>query len=395
MRIEFSPVFVLLQVMFLSLCLPVYAEEEAASSSIDHRSIDDRIVVTLKMPVDTLHAPAPSGRMRYSPKNPEVMRRAVQEQAEALADRMSLVIEQQWPIHALRVNCVVYRLPESSREPVRRRSLVHELESLPIVDAVQPMNSFVVQSAGRQATAATAEADSTPTGKGVVIAIVDTGADLAHKAFAQSQIRSQIKGRDLVSDRPLADMPAEQHGTAILGLLLSRQEHGSNLQGLVPDASILLFRACWEDGHAAAALCNTFTLAKALAAVLDSRADIVNLSISGPVDPLLERLGALLVEDGKLLVAAGDSRQGFPGSVPGSVLAVEWSESGESVLTSLPGNRYGLKSGTSIDAARLTAALAHLKEKNLALEATPLLRSLLDRDAKPVSVSASEIESPD
>src|SRR3546814_5028691 len=59
-----------------------------------------------------------------------------------------------------------------------------------------------------------------------------------------------------------------------------------------------LYKACWYPAGKGTARCNTFTLAKALAALIDTNARIINLSLGGPADPLLgQLLDALLQQD--------------------------------------------------------------------------------------------------
>lgn len=359
-------------VLVVLLQFPGVAWSGAPGNAGQRDKVDARLIVTLNLPTGPVFAPTPSGRMSYFPPNPVTLRQQTHRQAKVVAENLGLILEDQWPIHALGVNCVVFRIPAGTD----RNTVIRSLESTPVVDAVQDMNRFVVQSyPGPEAGSKDGVRNDQSleyTGEGVSIAVVDTGAELSHEAIAAASVDSH----DLV-DSQAASLPPEQHGTAILGLLLANGNAAPGLRGLVPAAKVSLFRACWETDDEAAAVCNTFTLAKALAAVLESESEIVNLSISGPRDSLLERLGRLLIEDDRIIVAAGDSRDGFPGSISGSILAVDWPGSGEAMLTSLPGDRYGFKSGSSIDAARVSGIVAGLKQINRNLDSDVALQSAM------------------
>lgn len=369
--------------IFLFLSLPVAVAHagmtpgEQDQPAVAKAGDDDlrRIVVTLELPDIVTFSRSPSGRMIYSPRDQLQLKRQARQQTAELAERFDLVVEEQWPIHALDVNCVVFRVPQSAEVP----ELMASIAALPRIDAVQEMNLFTVQSARNNGSphAPENEVSQQPlqepgssdflaglaaraSGAAVRITVIDTGADLDHAALR----RAKLVSHDLVaSDGSAAGFPPESHATAVIGLLLASGDTPLAMRGYVPDAQVSLLRACWEEGVAEApAVCNTFTLAKALATAIELSGDIVNLSLSGPRDPLLERLGRKLVGQGKLVIAAGETRNGFPGSIEGSLLAAEIPGSGESAFTLLPGDRYGTRKGSSIDAARLTALAALLHE---------------------------------
>ena len=144
------------------------------------------------------------------------------------------------------------------------------------------------------------------TGKGVKVAQIDTGVDWRHPDLADGV----TSHRNFVDDSPYV---AEVHGTAVAGIIAARGNNGIGMVGVAPDATLLALRACWAEAPAAQpAVCNSFTLAKALQYALGERAQVINLSLTGPRDRLLERL---------LEVAAvvGTNAHGTrcPGSDPG------------------------------------------------------------------------------
>ena len=119
--------------------------------------------------------------------------------------------------------------------------------------------------------------------------------------------------------------------------------------------------------------CNSFTLAKALAAILDTDARVINLSLGGPSDPLLNKLLMQLLEERRVVVAAlppDGSTRGFPDSAPG-VLVVRvsgptpappgvLSAPGSDILTTQPDGGYDFTSGSSMAAAHVSGIVALL-----------------------------------
>ena len=148
----------------------------------------------------------------------------------------------------------------------------------------------------------------------VSIAVIDTGADLKHPALRHAN----LSYTDHVND---GFAEAEAHGTAVLGLLAARS---NVVNGLADEAKLSLLRACWQydDGGGK---CSTLTLARAFDELLLQPPALVNLSLSGPVDRVLQLLVNQLVEKGTIIVAAYDPQrpptQRFPLAQSGTVFA--------------------------------------------------------------------------
>jgi subtilisin family serine protease len=154
------------------------------------------------------------------------------------------------------------------------------------------------------------------------------------------------------------------------------------------------------------ARCNSYTLARALTAAIDSRAQVVNLSLAGPADPLLRQLiqeglrrgilfiGAAPPETAKpedpllqfegVIEVAGDGLLGAPGA--------PLRAPGREILTLLPGGRYDFASGTSLATAHVTGIVALLLAKNSKLTGTAVYQLLRDTS---VHVDAGDDDSVD
>jgi hypothetical protein len=296
-----------------------------------------------------------------------------------------------WPIAALRVHCIVFRVPENTAPT----QMIARLSSDPRIDSAQPLNQFAteaheddgvyndpyasLQTALRDLTVAPAQRWSR--GAGVRIAIVDTGVDFQHPDLAGALItRRNFVDADEVAFR------ADRHGTAVAGVIGAVPDNHIGIVGIAPDARLLALKACWQSATGSApAQCNSFTLAKALQSAIDLRADIVNLSLAGPADPLLERLVRHGMQAGIVFVGAAPPagvHGGFPTGVEG-VLSVAASEEatganaalvapGHEVLTLVPGGHWDFASGSSIAAAEVSATAALLLALRPHLGATEL-----------------------
>ncbi len=286
--------------------------------------------------------------------------------AASLADRHHIRFIAQWPVTTLGLSCVVYEVPES----LLLQQVITELQHDQDVASVQLMRQFSVMGANPD----TPKADSDPylklqtgyqalgiaqlhklaTGRGVKIALIDTGVDLDHPDL-QGQIQYS---QNFAPESPAGDF-ADVHGTAVAGILSARPDNGVGIAGIAPDAEILALRACWpEKPDSLDAHCNSFTLALALntAIRLDSR--ILNLSLSGPDDPLLRLLIEKALQQGITIIAAvpgKDQNGGFPANIPG-VIAVgngsglknsEIIAPDRDILTTIPRQRYDFMSGSS------------------------------------------------
>jgi subtilisin family serine protease len=216
-----------------------------------------------------------------------------------------------------------------------------------------------------------AELHRTSTGRGVRIAVVDSGIDVRHPDLVR-QVELQENFVD--PGQPLA--PAEAHGTAVAGIVSARSGNGIGIAGVAPNARLLALRACWQ-ARGNGTMCSSFTLGKALNFAVTHDARIINLSLTGPADRLLEELLRAAAAHGMTVVAAADPRQrdgGFPASARiGLAVAAQapWPRPlrgdvllapGSDIPTCLPGGRWGFVSGASYAAAHVSGLVALLAQ---------------------------------
>lgn len=152
-----------------------------------------------------------------------------------------------------------------------------------------------------------------------IVAVVDTDVDGSHPALQHAELRVH----NFAGQR---GMPmAEHHGTAVVGLISAQPNATQSMTGIANAAEVHLLRACWEQ-EPGQGICSTRTLSEALNAAIALRPDVLNLSLTGNANRLLQRLIEALTQNGTLVVAAYDERrppaQRFPAPTPGVIYAV-------------------------------------------------------------------------
>ncbi|WAC71626.1 S8 family serine peptidase [Roseateles sp. SL47] len=240
------------------------------------------------------------------------------------------------------------------------------------------------------------------TGARVKVAVIDTGVDARHPDL-QGRLPRQ---RDYVGGGGgYVETFPERHGTEVLGLIAARVNNRTGIVGLAPGAMLLSYRACWADtvrsgeSGSATARCNSFTLAQALGAAIADGADVINLSLGGPSDPLLTRLLQHAQARGAVVVAAAPPERlaaGFPSNVPGTLVVATAGDPlpavgaintagtveerlaapGRSVLTTVPGGEYDMDTGSSLASANAAGVVALLRSLVPSADADRLRRAL-------------------
>jgi len=223
---------------------------------------------------------------------------------------------------------------------------------------------------------------------GVTVAVIDTGMDLQHQHLAGRVLAL----RNFV-DRDEARFQRDIHGTAVAGVIAASANNGSGPVGIAPGATMLPLKACWQVEYAGdGTTCSSFTLVKALNVAIQSEVDVINLSLAGPRDALLERLVRTALERDVIVVGATTpaGAEQFPASVPGVIAATadvsEFSAGalapGHKVLSARPQDNYQFFDGSSFSAAHIAGLAALVKEMEANGQPIDLL-ALLERTADP------------
>ena len=137
-----------------------------------------------------------------------------------------------------------------------------------------------------------------------VIGMIDTGVNPAHEALSGQALE--------IVPVPLGERDAagRVHGTAVATLLLGRRD--SRTPGLLPNARLVATEAFFADAAGEAA--DSFSLVRALEALAGRDVAVINMSFSGPANPLLDAALQAVAAHGIGLVAAAGN--GGPAAAP-------------------------------------------------------------------------------
>ena len=205
-------------------------------------------------------------------------------------------------------------------------------------------------------------------GKGVTVAVVDTGLDAAHPDLsAQVVARTDFTGQ--------GPDDGNGHGTHCGGIAAAA-ENGGGIVGAAPDAKLLGAKVLSNSGSGLSTW-----IARGIRWAADNGADIISLSLGGPgPDGDTQAAVAYAIAKGCWVVAAagndGGPASSYPGNYPGVVCVAatdpqdrrasfstinpenDVSAPGVNIFSTLPGNRYGRMSGTSMATPYVSGSLA-------------------------------------
>lgn len=330
----------------------------------------------------------PAGEQRYVPNEVviEVANAMTTQQIGALTQRFRLT----------NLETIAFQLGNSTlvrlRIPDRRSvtTVVRALETDANVLFAQPNYLFALI---QEKKAAAAEVDSEAAklipekmrfkeahqlarGSKVLVAVIDSGIDLAHPDLA-----GDIAG---TFDAIGTGVAVHVHGTAIAGGIAA---HGK-LLGAAPEAQILAVRAFAGTGRADNG--TTFAIMKGLDWAVLRGARVVNMSFAGPQDPGITRgIAAAYGKNVIMVAAAGNKGASSPPLFPAAdrnVIAVTSTDSedqlpafanrgphvavaapGVDLILLAPNNSVQKNSGTSFSAAYVTGTVALMVERRPAL----------------------------
>ena len=156
------------------------------------------------------------------------------------------------------------------------------------------------------------------------------------------------------------------------------------MMGVAPQAELIGLRACWQ-AQGEGGRCNSFSLARALNFAILNDVQVLNMSLGGPPDPLLQELIEAAEAAGIVVVAAwGENPEPtFPASMPGVIAAGQGTEHqvpapAVDVLSTAPDNDYRYVSGSSVAAAHVSGVVALLIARHHDITARDIALALND-----------------
>lgn len=234
------------------------------------------------------------------------------------------------------------------------------------------------------------------TGKGVKVAVIDTGVDVKNPQLTKAVDASagenllptkNSKGETIDRGNNKGTTDTVGHGTRVAGIIAARPAKGTGFVGLAPDATIIPIKQNDAEGDGTAA-----TLAAAIIHAVNKGADVINISQDtanavAPADSLEQAVNYALRKKVVVVASAGNDGLGgnvqitYPASYKG-VLAVaasdrnneraSFSQSGEFVgvaapgvdmISTVPGKGHCSDNGTSFSAPYVAGVAALLKAK--------------------------------
>ncbi|GLU31301.1 serine protease [Trinickia caryophylli] len=355
-----------------------------------YTAVDRMVVIAVDNPSESVPVMAGTTAGGYSSPPGYVAYGSARATMATLAKDYRLQEVTAWPILPLHVHCAVLEAADARARDEILAKLAHDRR----VRLAEPLQSFhtlsttpgyesnyqPLQHGLRDIDALAAQ--RVTRGDGVRVAVIDTGMDTTHPGLS-GKIELM---RDYV-ERDKTLFNRDVHGTAVAGVIAASPTGGQGVLGVAPGARILALKACWRVPGTATSACNSLTLAEALSAAIAAHAQVINLSLTGPPDPLLAQLTEYALLHGAVVVGAvppdGD-RRAFPVGVPnvigadlpGSSVSGVIQAPGRDVLTLTPGGHYDFLSGSSFSAAYVSGIAALLLSVAPHLDATRLYTAL-------------------
>jgi membrane-anchored mycosin MYCP len=239
-------------------------------------------------------------------------------------------------------------------------------------------------------------------GRGVVVAVIDSGVDARHP-----QLREQVlPGKDFLDPGPGNDgrLDCVGHGTAVASIIAAAKTEGMGLRGIAPGAKILPVRVSEHqviDGEASGRTVDPTQFASAIRWAVDHGADVINLSVVlyEDVPAVRDAVGYAIARDVVVVAAVGNlHEQKDPRPYPAaydSVIGVgaigqdgfrqQYSQVGSyvdivapggGVTVATPGRGHAVETGTSYAAPFVSASAALIRRLHPELNASGVRRRL-------------------
>jgi len=301
----------------------------------------------------------------------------------------------------------IYILPETTYDPYITAADKEKKPRRPFFDEPDDPDDPYYPGQWHRAEMDIDRAWSLSTGSNAIIAVIDTGIDIDHPAFA-GRI-SEVSYNTYTDKIGLENVRDDWgHGTHVSGIAAASMDVVANVCGVAPDAVLLVIKAN-EPGFG---YFWSVDLCRAINYAAQNGADVINMSLSRDYfdgesyDELEHQVIANAVANGVTVVCAAgnsnDKHAGYPAAYPESIAVsstrqgfkfdnwystsnhgpeVDISAPGGQINSTVMGGGYDIWSGTSMAAPNVAGVVALIKE--LHPEYTPQqIRSVLCETAR-------------
>lgn len=281
-------------------------------------------------------------------------------------------------------------------EPIEE---VDQVDEVPSIDAMPTL----AQDPARQSQWGLTQLDvesvwGQSKGKGITVAVVDTGVDITHPDFEGRVIRGYTAPGEREGD-------FNGHGTHVAGIVGAGDNNNIGGTGVAPDVTIWEAKVTRDNG-----IGNSTWMAEGIVAAINANVDVINVSMSASAPmPLVEAaINQAVARNIPVIVAAGNEGQkGSPTRWPaayansiavGSITRnqkissfsntnsyVDLTAPGSAIYSTLPGGGTGMMSGTSQAAPHVAGAAALLKSVAPSLSSTKIREVLTKNTDGPLN----------
>lgn len=209
---------------------------------------------------------------------------------------------------------------------------------------------------------------------GVKVGVIDTFVDVGHPAFKERSIA--LVPRNARQNKRAVETA---HGTGVLSVLAGSATSGT--PGLIPGATFTTTDIFFADSDGNA-MSDTKSLVDGLKLLADEGVEVINLSLAGPRDEVIEDQIREMIEKRNIVFVAAAGNRGpgaepsYPAAYPGVIAVtaidknldiyryatqgkfISVAAPGVDIWTAVPGAKEGYQSGTSFAVPYVTAIVA-------------------------------------
>jgi hypothetical protein len=240
----------------------------------------------------------------------EILALTASAQLPALAQGLGLTVLAQQTVPGLNETLARLRVPnalatEDAIDTLRDQDPGGSYEYNHVYDLEQGRAATRADRGSRPRAAAAAPAGS--------IGMIDTAVDRAHPSLA----RSAVTTRDFLA---ASETAARGHGTAVASLLVGAD--GDRFSGLLPDRT-LIAASVFRQSESGKITASAESLALAIGWMIEQQTPVINMSLAGPPNEVLERVITRALERGHVIVAAvGNAGPAAPPQYPAAYSGV-------------------------------------------------------------------------